>query len=58
MMGHLLTRDGMGGGNLMGTIRHAYSSSTWGEVSVALLRPKQIQMKIVKSLSPDRQVQY
>lgn len=37
----MLSRNGMGGGNLMGTIRHTVSPKLWGEVSSASMYTKQ-----------------
>ncbi|RKP08280.1 hypothetical protein THASP1DRAFT_29913 [Thamnocephalis sphaerospora] len=53
MTGHMISRDGLGGGNLLGTVRHMYSATAWGEVGASLLQPRHINAKIVKNLSPD-----
>jgi hypothetical protein len=36
LSGHMITRSGMGGGNLMGTLRYAHSSTLSTEVIIYL----------------------
>ncbi|KAJ8651470.1 hypothetical protein O0I10_012969 [Lichtheimia ornata] len=51
--GSMLSRNGMGGGNLMGTIRHTVSPKLWGELSTSFLHPRVVTLKSYYSMSTD-----
>ncbi|KAG0744655.1 hypothetical protein G6F57_009539 [Rhizopus arrhizus] len=51
--GTMLSRSGMGGGNLMGTIRHTLSPQLSGELTTTLLKPRICSLKTYYSLSSD-----
>ncbi|KAI8974740.1 hypothetical protein BDB01DRAFT_853779 [Pilobolus umbonatus] len=51
--GTMISRSGMGGGNVMGTIRHTVSPKLWGEISATLLKPRIMTMKTYYSISTD-----
>ncbi|KAI9261706.1 hypothetical protein BY458DRAFT_251653 [Sporodiniella umbellata] len=51
--GSMLSRSGMGGGNLMGTIRHTVSPQLTGELTATLLKPRILSLKTFYSLSSD-----
>ncbi|PHZ09606.1 DnaJ-domain-containing protein [Rhizopus microsporus ATCC 52813] len=51
--GSMLSRGGMGGGNLMGTIRHTVSPKLSGEGETTLLKPRLVSLKTYYSLSSD-----
>ena len=43
--GQMVSRNGAGGGNVVGTIRHTFGTKAWGEVGVGLLNPRIITGK-------------
>ncbi|GAA5803597.1 hypothetical protein EDC94DRAFT_610938 [Helicostylum pulchrum] len=51
--GSMVSRSGMGGGNVLGTIRHTVSPKLWGEVTATLLKPRMLTLKTYYSLSTD-----
>ncbi|KAI9592227.1 hypothetical protein BDF19DRAFT_219992 [Syncephalis fuscata] len=53
MNGHMIARRGMGGGNLMGTLRYSHSSTLWTEFGASFLYPWQFTTKVQKTLSPE-----
>lgn len=38
--GQMAARGGAGGGNVVGTVRHQFSGSCWGEVGMSVLGPR------------------
>ncbi|KAI7865902.1 hypothetical protein BDF14DRAFT_1875404 [Spinellus fusiger] len=53
MGGSIATRSGMGGGNLVGTLRHTVSPKLWGQLSVTCLSPRTFTLKTCYNLSTD-----
>ncbi|KAI9473679.1 MAG: hypothetical protein EXX96DRAFT_578912 [Benjaminiella poitrasii] len=51
--GSMVSRTGMGGGNIIGTIRHTVSPKLWGEITATTLKPRMISLKSYYSLSQD-----
>ncbi|KAI8646159.1 hypothetical protein BD408DRAFT_337490 [Parasitella parasitica] len=51
--GSMVSRSGMGGGNVLGTIRHTISPKLWGEITATLLKPRMLSLKTYYSISAD-----
>ncbi|KAI8890072.1 DnaJ-domain-containing protein [Backusella circina FSU 941] len=51
--GSMVSRSGMGGGNVLGTIRHTVSPKLSGELTATLLKPRMILFKSYYSISND-----
>ncbi|KAI8084642.1 uncharacterized protein BX664DRAFT_360483 [Halteromyces radiatus] len=51
--GSMVSRTGMGGGNVMGTIRHTVSPKLWCELNATVLNPRSLTMKTVYNMSSD-----
>ncbi|KAL0093828.1 hypothetical protein F4703DRAFT_1831829 [Phycomyces blakesleeanus] len=51
--GSMVTQGGMGGGNLVGTIRHTVSPKLWGEFSATILHPRIFTLKTNYNVSAD-----
>ncbi|CAO3623679.1 unnamed protein product [Cunninghamella blakesleeana] len=51
--GSMVSRSGMGGGNLVGTIRHASSPKHTYEVNATILRPRGLTFKSYYNMSSD-----
>ncbi|KAH8554416.1 hypothetical protein BGW37DRAFT_421450 [Umbelopsis sp. PMI_123] len=51
--GTMVSRGGMGGGNIIGTIRHTVSSRFWVEGGANLLRPRAVNFKTYFNVSSD-----
>ncbi|KAI8073127.1 hypothetical protein BC940DRAFT_324770 [Gongronella butleri] len=49
----MVSRNGMGGGNLLGTLRHTYSPKMTAELTATLLRPRGLTLKTFYSMSSD-----
>ncbi|KAI8393501.1 uncharacterized protein BYT42DRAFT_619449 [Radiomyces spectabilis] len=51
--GSMVSRSGLGGGNIMGTIRHTVSPKLWGEFTATLLKPRGCTLKTFYTVSSD-----
>ncbi|KAI9268335.1 hypothetical protein BDA99DRAFT_435537 [Phascolomyces articulosus] len=51
--GSMVSRNGMGGGNIMGTVRHTVSPKLWAEASSTLLHPRVLNLKTYYNPSSD-----
>ncbi|OZJ06975.1 hypothetical protein BZG36_00249 [Bifiguratus adelaidae] len=51
--GTMLARNGMGGGNVVGTVRHTFSPLMWGEFGMALMNPRVMHAKLFRNLDSD-----
>ncbi|KAI8339624.1 hypothetical protein BC941DRAFT_420998 [Chlamydoabsidia padenii] len=51
--GSMASRNGMGGGNIMGTIRHSVSPKLFCELNATLLKPRGLTLKTVYNMSSD-----
>ncbi|KAI9496675.1 hypothetical protein BDB00DRAFT_808296 [Zychaea mexicana] len=51
--GSMVSRNGMGGGNIMGTVRHTVSPKLWAEASSTLLHPRVLSLKTYYNPSSD-----
>ncbi|GAB5588185.1 hypothetical protein Unana1_03085 [Umbelopsis nana] len=51
--GSMVSRGGMGGGNIVGTIRHTVSPRFWVEGGAGLLRPRALTFKTLFNMSSD-----
>ncbi|KAI8344753.1 hypothetical protein BC941DRAFT_409532 [Chlamydoabsidia padenii] len=51
--GSMVSRNGMGGGNISGTIRHTVSPKLFCELNANLLRPRGLTLKTVYNMSSD-----
>ncbi|ORX51344.1 DnaJ-domain-containing protein [Hesseltinella vesiculosa] len=49
----MVSRNGMGGGNLLGTIRHTFTPKMTAEATATLLRPRGLTVKTFYSMSSD-----
>lgn len=52
--GQMLSRNGAGGGNIVGTIRHQYSPRVWLEVGSSVLNPRVGTGKATVTFTEDR----
>ncbi|KAI7847477.1 hypothetical protein BDC45DRAFT_451794 [Circinella umbellata] len=51
--GSMVSRNGMGGGNVMGTVRHTVSPKLWAEATSTLLHPRVLSVKTYYNPSSD-----
>ncbi|KAI8390212.1 hypothetical protein BD560DRAFT_380258 [Blakeslea trispora] len=51
--GTMVSRAGMGGGNILGTVRHTVSPKLWGELTATMLKPRMLTLKTYYSVSSD-----
>jgi len=56
--GQMATRKGAGGANVVGTIRHQFSSRLWGEVGTTLLEPRVLTGKGTYTYDENTWVRY
>ncbi|RUS29025.1 hypothetical protein BC938DRAFT_481156 [Jimgerdemannia flammicorona] len=51
--GSMLARNGIGGGNLVGTVRHTFSPNLWAEVGTCLMAPRILHLKAFYQIDGD-----
>ncbi|ORX91718.1 DnaJ-domain-containing protein [Basidiobolus meristosporus CBS 931.73] len=51
LRGNMNTRKGMGGGNILGTVRHTFNPHLWAEFTTSLFDPKFVGAKVFHTLS-------
>ncbi|CAO3597571.1 unnamed protein product [Absidia cylindrospora] len=51
--GSMVSRGGMGGGNILGTIRHSVSPKLFCELNATILKPRGLTLKTVYNMSSD-----
>ncbi|CAJ0758634.1 9957_t:CDS:10 [Entrophospora sp. SA101] len=53
IVGHTVLRNGIGGGNIIGTLRHTFSPSFWAEVGASLIEPRLLTVKGTYNIDND-----
>ncbi|RIA86833.1 hypothetical protein C1645_740555 [Glomus cerebriforme] len=53
VVGQTLLRNGIGGGNIVGTLRHSFSPKVWAEVGSSIIQPRIVTAKASYSIDTD-----
>ncbi|CAG8737470.1 10509_t:CDS:2, partial [Ambispora leptoticha] len=52
-VGQMISRNGVGGGNVVGTLRHEFSPKFWAEIGSSVASPRIVSIKGFYSIDPD-----
>ncbi|CAB4408198.1 unnamed protein product [Rhizophagus irregularis] len=53
VVGQTILRNGIGGGNIIGTLRHSFSPKVWAEVGSSIVQPRIVTAKASYSIDAD-----
>ncbi|GBC07248.1 hypothetical protein RclHR1_07330006 [Rhizophagus clarus] len=53
VIGQTILRNGIGGGNIVGTLRHTFSPKVWAEVGSSIIQPRIVTAKASYSIDAD-----
>ncbi|RHZ76473.1 hypothetical protein Glove_197g58 [Diversispora epigaea] len=53
IVGQTILRNGVGGGNIVGSLRHTFSPKFWAEVGSSIIQPRVMSVKANYSFDPD-----
>ncbi|CAG8442147.1 2692_t:CDS:10 [Ambispora gerdemannii] len=52
-VGQMISRNGVGGGNVVGTLRYAFSPKFWAEIGSSVASPRIVSTKAFYTIDPD-----